>query len=227
MQIAQDQFWQKLYRPEELSQGVQPGGTAYAATLPDGRRILLPIRILPGGGDRAVASLIVNQASFAVLDALADVLADRLKQLRPEMIVAVPTLGLPLAEAVARRLGHARMVALGTSAKFWYDKALSEPLRSITTPDQEKRIYVDPRMLALLQSSRVAVVDDVVSSGASMVSVLRLLRKAGVAPVAIGAAMLQGEAWRARMAGEAPGLPVIGAITTPILGLDGPQWRPV
>ena len=69
---------------------------------------------------------------------------------------------------VAAQLGHARYVPLGTSRKFWYREELSVPLSSITTPEQPKRLYVDPRMLPLLEGRRVALIDDVVSSGASM-----------------------------------------------------------
>lgn len=216
MHIEPHEFWQTLHSPDEMAEGALPGGRGYAAALPDGRRILLPIRVLPGDTGRAVASLIVNQASFAVLDALSDAVAEALRPYDPEVVVAVPTLGLPLAEGVARRLGHARKVALGTSRKFWYDETLSEPLKSITTPDQAKRIYLDPRMLPLLEGRRVALVDDVISTGSSMASVLRLLRKAAIAPVAIGAAMLQGEAWRERLSEETD-CPITRALTTPIL----------
>jgi adenine/guanine phosphoribosyltransferase-like PRPP-binding protein len=55
----------------------------------------------------------------------------------PQAIIGVPTLGLPLANGVARRLGHPRMVALGTSRKFWYSDDLSEPLSSITSPARQ------------------------------------------------------------------------------------------
>ena len=216
MRIEPHEFWQEVLEPGAVAQGVLSGGRGYAASLPDGRLILLPIRILPGGDDRAVASLIVNQASFAVLDALADALARSLSESRPDIVISVPTLGLPLAEGVARRLGHARKVPLGTSRKFWYDEDLSEPLKSITTPDQAKRIYLDPRMLPLLEGKRIAVVDDVLSTGSSMRSVLRLLAKAGLRPAAIGAAMLQGEQWRETLRAETD-CPIYSAISTPIL----------
>jgi adenine/guanine phosphoribosyltransferase-like PRPP-binding protein len=117
----------------------------------------------------------------------------------PDVIVGVPTLGLPLAHAVARRLGHHRMVALGTSRKFWYDDDLAEPLSSITTPGRGKAVYLDPRMLPVLAGRRIAVVDDVISSGRSMEAVLRLMGKAGLRPVAIVAAMLQSHRWRGRL----------------------------
>ncbi|WP_068118884.1 phosphoribosyltransferase [Tropicimonas marinistellae] len=209
--------WQHLHR--DLTPGVQRDQETFAAPLGK-RQLLLPIRALSDGA-RGVASLIVNQASFEVLDALADCLADRLKPYDPDIVVAVPTLGLALGEAVARRLDHARMVPLGTSRKFWYDDTLSVPLTSITSPTDGKRLYADPRMLPLLKGARVALVDDVVSTGSSMVAALHLMTLIGVSPAVIGAAMLQGEAWRDKLGA----IPVEGAFRTPILRHNGDSWE--
>ena len=187
-------FWQEIFPAGQFPTGGGHEGF-YPAALPDGRQILLPIRPL-GDGDHALASLIVNQASFAVLDALVETLAEKLRPFQADVIAGLPTLGLTLASAVARRLGHGRYVPLGTSRKFWYDEALSVPLSSITTPGQAKRLYVDPRMLPLLQGRRVVLIDDVISSGRSIRAGLSLLDGIGVRPVATAAAMLQSERWR-------------------------------
>ncbi len=211
------EVWQSLHA--DLTPGPQPGSATFAATLGT-RTILLPIRYLADG--RRIASLIVNQASFTVIDALCEALADRLKPHAPDLIVGVPTLGLPVAEGVARQLGHARYLPLGVSRKFWYDEALSVPLRSITTPGTGKRLYFDPRMRPRL-SGRVVLIDDVLYSGASIGAALSLLALVGVLPVAIGAAMLQGTDW----AGTTGGLPVEAAIATPILPPDAPHDRGV
>ena len=84
---------------------------------------------------------------------------------RPDVIVGLPTLGLTLAAATAQSIGHHRYVPLGTSRKFWYDESLSVSLSSITSPDVHKRLYIDPRMLPLIEGRRVALIDDVISSG--------------------------------------------------------------
>lgn len=230
MTLAPHQFWQTLDAPQTHSLASEAGSSDfYPAELPDGRQLCLPIRVLPGDGDSAVASLIVNQASFEVEDALAAVMADKAREFAPDVIVGVPTLGLPLANNVARILGHRRMVALGTSRKFWYRDELSEPMSSITSPQHAKRIFVDPRMLPLLEGKRVVVVDDVLSSGTSMAAVLRLLRGAGIEPVAVIAAMLQGSKWRDTLAEFDANLPgrVFGAIASPRLrkSEDG-RWFP-
>lgn len=181
-------FWQELLPPAPAQTAAHEA--AYPARLADGRRLLLPIRPLGDSGE-GLASLIINQASFAVTRALADDLAARLAPLKPDIIVGLPTLGLTLAAAVAEALGHSRYVPLGNSRKFWYEDALSLPVSSITTPGQQKRLYIDPRMLPLLEGRRVALVDDVISSGKSIVAGLSLLKQRGVCPVGIAAAMLQ------------------------------------
>jgi adenine/guanine phosphoribosyltransferase-like PRPP-binding protein len=222
--------------PHQFWQTIEPAGTfdlapaegfvdGFPASMPDGRQLLLPIRVLPGDGSAAVASLIINQASFAVEDALAEATAALLSPYKPEVIVGVPTLGLPLASNVARRLGHSRMVALGTSRKFWYRQDLSAPMTSITSPDQQKTIFLDPRSLPLVAGRRVAVVDDVISSGTSMAAVLSLLERAGVEPVVIAAAMLQGGKWRTTLAAWQDR--ILAPLVSPRLArtADG-QWLP-
>ncbi|RST87301.1 phosphoribosyltransferase [Aquibium carbonis] len=230
MSLAPHEFWQEIHPPLTFRENPAEGfRDLYPARLPDGRQIALPIRTLPGDGSRAVASLIVNQASFALEDALSDTMTAALRPLGADVVIGVPTLGLPLANAVARRLGHPRMVALGTSRKFWYDEGLSEPMSSITSPEQIKRLYLDPRMLPLLRGKRVAVVDDVISSAASMRAVLALLSKAGVAPIALVFAMLQTERWRPVLQALDPALPgkVYGALRTPLLARrDDGGWAP-
>jgi adenine/guanine phosphoribosyltransferase-like PRPP-binding protein len=202
--LAPHDFWQELHPAESFA--IAGDFTSfYVAELPDGRQLRLPLRPL-ADGEHALASLIINQASFEVLDALAGQLADKLRPLDIDVIAGLPTLGLTLASAVAQKLGHDRYVPLGTSRKFWYREDLSVPLSSITTPDQQKRLYIDPRMLPLLENRRVALIDDVISSGTSIVSGLDLLGACAIEPVAIGAAMLQSERWKDK------------------LGSAGPQW---
>jgi adenine/guanine phosphoribosyltransferase-like PRPP-binding protein len=214
-------FWQEIGPAQSVDAG-QGRGDCYAARFDDGRVLLLPIRPLPDGA-HALASLIVNQASFAVLDALAADLASRLAPFRPEIVVGLPTLGLTLASAVAQKLGHARYAPLGVSRKFWYREELSVPLNSITTPDQSKRLYVDPRMLPLIAGRRVAVVDDVISSGASMAAAIGLMAACGVEPIVLGAAMLQSDRRRERLGAGWAGR-TVAALRSPMLAKGADGW---
>ncbi|HZG30715.1 MAG TPA: phosphoribosyltransferase [Ensifer sp.] len=217
--IQPHEFWQEILPAGTLDREPREGFYSfYPARLPDGGELCLPIRPLVDG-KHALASLIINQASFAVVDRLATLLAARVQDLNPEIVVGLPTLGLTLAAATASKLGHTRYVPLGTSRKFWYREELSVPLSSITSPGHEKRLFIDPRMLPILEGCRVLLIDDVLSSGASILAGLRLMQHANIEPVAIGAAMLQTRRWQATLSAEAPDVVgrVRGVFETPML----------
>ena len=194
---------------------------SFTAVMPDGRRLSLPLRDM---GETAVAGLIVSQASFAVLDALDAWMVEVARPHAAEIVVGLPTLGHVVGAAVARGLGHANWVAPGISRKLWYEDALSVALASITSPGGGRRMWLDPRVVHRLEGRRVLLVDDVVSTGASVVAALELLRQVGVRPVAVCAAMLQGDRWRAAVPA---GLVVQGVFATPMFkGVIG-GWAPV
>lgn len=227
--LRPEDFWQEFVAP--LSYDTAPSGghrNFYPAELADGRQLALPIR-QRGTSNEALASLIINQASLGVLDTLAGALAGAVKSFAPDIVVAVPTLGLPLAQETARHLGHSRYVPLGTSRKFWYDDQLSQPLQSVTSPGQQKHLYLDPRMLPLLKDRRILLVDDVISTGSSIVAACSLLDRCGLKPSAIGCAMLQTDRWRDALTAHDAALAdnVFGVFSSPLLmrGDDG-GWYP-
>src|ERR1700726_4083620 len=170
-------YWQELTAeiPARFS-ATPPYRFGYPVSLPCGRILVLPLRQLPDG-NRAVASLIANQASNIVVAALADHMATEARALDARIIVGLPTLGLAFASLVAERLGQSRYVPLGYSRKFWYDDALSAPVPSITSPEAGKQLRLDPNLLPLLEGRRVALVDDAVSTGATAAAAVRLLQK--------------------------------------------------
>ncbi len=214
-----DDFWQSLLPPSAALE--PPYRDRFTARMPDGRMLLQPLRALPHDPDSAVASLIATQLAFSVEHALSAWLAAVARRFAPEVIVGVPTLGMIFARPVAERLGFATWVALGTSRKFWYDDALSEPISSVTSPDA-KRLWLDPRMRARLDGRRIVVVDDVISTGTSAAATLALLRRAGYAPAALCVAMLQGNRWQTRDLG----VPIAGVFATPLFRRAADGWRP-
>ena len=190
--------------------------------MPDRSVLALPLRDF---GQIAVAGLIVNQASFVVLDRIASWLAQAAQGLGIEIIVGLPTLGHTVGAATARALGHPHWVAPSTTRKRWYDDAASVPLASITSPaaghNRERRMWLDPRLLERLQGRRVALVDDVISTGSSACAGRALLGALDVTPVALLVAMVQGDRWRHAWADT---VPVIGAFSTPLFHRDGVGW---
>ena len=179
--------------------------------------LVLPIRPLPVVGT-AVASFLANQASFTVLDVLTERMVALAAGLEPDVVVGLPTLGLAFAPGVARGLGHDNFVPLGTSRKFWYRDEYSVPIRSITTPGDGKRLYLDPLILPRLAGRRVVVVDDVASTGASLTAVSALLGTLGVEIAGGVVAMRQG-------ASEMP-LPVLSVFETPRFVRRPDGWWP-
>jgi adenine/guanine phosphoribosyltransferase-like PRPP-binding protein len=190
-------YWQEIL-PRDAAPPVPADGVyrfRYPAQLPDGRTLMLPIRRRPHTPGRGVASLIVNHASFKVVDALAAFMAELARPFDPEVVVGMPTLGLSLAAPMARLLGHGSYVPLGYSRKYWYEDRLSEPVSSITTPQGGRAVYLDPNLLPRLAGKRAVIVDDAISTGSTAVAVLRLLAKTSVQPVGMVFAMSQGDAW--------------------------------
>ena len=219
--LAMEQYWQDFAKAEPARPIWQDH---FAAPMPDGTALLLPLRDM---GSFAMAGLIANQASFTVLDRLAQWLAEAALPHRPEIIVGLPTLGHTVGAATARALGHSNWVAPSTTRKRWYDDDYSVPLSSITSPatgaNIARRMWLDPRLIDRLRGRRVALVDDVISTGTSARAGLDLLRRCGVQPVALLVAMVQGNRWQ-----EAwdPSVPVVGAFATPLFHRHADGWTP-
>lgn len=199
----------------------------YAVRLSDGSHLELPLRVLPTG-DKAIALLMTNQCDFAVEDALAPLMAQAAQEFAPDVIAAVPTMGLDYARLVARGLGHPHYVALGHSRKFWYDEALSESTTS-STSTKGKQVYLDPALVERIKGKRVVLVDDVINTGVSAVSAIRLLQRAGANVVGMVNVLSEGHAWRAVVneleAGWEQRVKTVGHI--PMFEADGQSWKPM
>ena len=197
-----------------------PWSDRYPAAMPDGRVLELPIRDY---GDVGVAGLIANQASFAVVRALAGWMADAVADLGAEVVVGLPTLGQVFAPLLAEALGHSNWVAAGYTRKRWYEDRLSVPIASSTGP-AERRLWLDPRVIERLAGRRVLLVDDVISSGQSARAGVALLARAGTRPVAVAVAMAQGDRW---LPGWPTDVPLRVAFATPLLRRDAAgSWTP-
>ncbi|WP_278488074.1 phosphoribosyltransferase [Achromobacter insolitus] len=225
---ATTDYWQEIVSAETLALPVDPPySRGYPARLPDGRYLVLPLRAVPGDPQRCVASLIANHASLEVVDALAGFMAERARAFQAEVVVGLPTLGLAFAPLVARGLGFTRYVPFGYSRKYWYDERLAVPVKSLTTPDTGKLLYVDPNLAQSLAGRLVLVVDDAVSTGQTMLSALELLARCGAEVAGIVVAMCQGTRWRERlMRADGTPIPVACAFESPRMRRTPGGWVP-
>jgi adenine/guanine phosphoribosyltransferase-like PRPP-binding protein len=220
-------YWQALEPLSVWRDRMQP---PYRFSVPidlrDGFVLVLAIRPLPQAPDRALASLIANQASLEVVAHLSSAMGALAQDHRPDVVIGLPTLGMVFAPGVAQALGHSRWVPLGYSRKFWYDDDLSTTVRSVTTPGAGKAIYVDPNQLSLIHGRRALIVDDVVSSAQTMGQVWDLLERLGVDVAGAVVAMRQGQAWQDTLGSSRCGQ-LSSIFDSTHLRLRGDGWWPV
>jgi adenine phosphoribosyltransferase len=100
---------------------------------------------------------------------------------------------------------------LHKTPKIHLGETWSEPVNSITT-DKLQRLRMDPARVDVVRGRRVAVVDDIISTGASTLAALRLVRRIGADPVVIGTLMTEGGAWRAALGADADNVRALGSM---------------
>jgi adenine/guanine phosphoribosyltransferase-like PRPP-binding protein len=170
-----------------------------------------------------------NQTSFAVERHIVERMREKARALSPDVVVGIPTLGLTYARPVAEAIGLGDFVALGHSRKFWYDDALSESVVSSTSPDQSKRVYLDPALLARVRGKRVVVIDDVLNTGNTMAAAVKLLQKAQASIAGIVVVLTEGWDWHAKLAEIDPAfcnrVHALGHI--PLFARSDAGWTPI
>jgi adenine phosphoribosyltransferase len=120
-------------------------------------------------------------------------------------------MGIPLAIEASRALGLDDYVILHKTPKIHLGETWAEPVHSITT-DKEQRLRMDPARVPAVRGRRVAVVDDVISTGASLLAALRLVRRMDADPVVIGTLMTEGGGWRDALGADADNVRALGAM---------------
>jgi adenine/guanine phosphoribosyltransferase-like PRPP-binding protein len=138
-------------------------------------------------------------------------LAELMRPARPEIVVSVATMGIPLAIEVSRALGLDDYVILHKTPKIHLGDEWAEPVHSITT-DAPQRLRLDPARVAAVRGRRVAIVDDVISTGASLAAALRLVRRIDAEPVVIGTLMTEGGGWRRALGEDATLVRTLGTM---------------
>jgi len=166
----------------------------------------------------ALALLITVDMGIAFMAKAGEELANVLAPYDVDIVATVATMGIPLAVEVTRYLGLDQYVTLHKTPKIHLADAFSEPVRSITT-DTEQRLLFDRARLGDVEGKRVAIVDDVISTGASTGATLRLLRRIGAEIVVIGTLVTEASLWRQSLGDDASMVRALGSI--PVFRPDG------
>jgi adenine/guanine phosphoribosyltransferase-like PRPP-binding protein len=178
----------------------------------------LDLPIVPLNDKLAIALLITVDVGVAFMAKAGEELAAVLAPYEVDVVATVATMGIPLAVEVTRYLGLDQYVVLHKTPKIHLADAISEPVRSITT-DVEQRLLFDRARVKDVEGRRVAIVDDVISTGASTGATLRLLRGIGAQVVAIGTIVTEAGQWRGALGEDASMVRALGAI--PVFRPDG------
>ena len=194
------------------------------ATLVGSQPVDLPVVDVAEGV--AIALLICVDHGVAFTEQAGRELAAEVAASQPEMVVSVATMGIPLAIEVSRALALDDYLILHKTPKIHLGDAFVEPVRSITTGSPQT-LRLDPARVAAVRGRRVAVVDDVISTGASIAAALRLLRRVGAVPVVVGACLTEGTTWRTALGDDAGLVVALGSVPLFDSGPDGSlveQW---
>lgn len=166
----------------------------------------------------ALALLITVDMGVEFMSRAGSELAKIIRPYDVDIVATVATMGIPVAVEVTRHLGLDQYVILHKTPKIHLADAVSESVRSITT-DVEQRLLFDRARIKDVDGKRVAIVDDVISTGASTGAALRLLRGVGAEIVVIGTLVTEASIWRTSLGPDAQMVRALGSI--PVFRPDG------
>jgi adenine/guanine phosphoribosyltransferase-like PRPP-binding protein len=188
------------------------GGLTYSDRYPvsiGSQHVELPVIALRP--DFAIALLMTIDMGVQFLRTAAGELAELLAAYQPECIVSMATLGIPVAHEVTAAMGLDDYLILQKTPKIHLADSLRTPVASITT-EAAQELMLDRRRIGLVRGRRVAIVDDVISTGGSISAALRLLDEAGAEVVAIGALLTEGDGWKPALGERAALVLALGTI---------------
>ena len=95
-----------------------------------------------------------------------------------DYIITAEAKGIPLAHEMARQAGDAKYILARKGPKLYMRDIFDVTVRSITTA-KEQRLYLDGADAALMKGKRVLIVDDVISTGESLMALEVLVERSG------------------------------------------------
>lgn len=135
-------------------------------------------------------------ASFVLLgDAeLAEKAGDELsKKVDADIILTAEAKGISLAHEIAKNIGEKSFVVARKSEKAYMNDPINVEVNSITTKNTQK-LFLDSKDVEKIKGKKIALVDDVISTGESMNALESLVKKAGGKVVQKLAILAEGDA---------------------------------
>ncbi|MBQ7912328.1 MAG: adenine phosphoribosyltransferase [Clostridia bacterium] len=140
----------------------------------EGFEAQLPILPLPSGISIAFFNL---HGDSALTEHSAKALAPKLADC--DVLITAESKGLQLTHCVARELGHRYYAVARKTKKLYMQDGIEITIRSSITTGKEQKLYLSKHDVDLIKGKKVGIVDDVVSTGASLAGLEELVEKAG------------------------------------------------
>jgi adenine phosphoribosyltransferase len=167
--------------------------TTYRVELPGLVREFPIIEIAPGVRIAFVDCLNDAQLSHTAAQAL----APKLAEFQPDVLITPEAKSIPLVYGLAIAL-DLPYVTLRKSLKAYMLEPVSVNTESITAAGEVQTLYFDARYQHLVAGKRVALIDDVVSTGSTLKAMEQLITQIGGDVVASAAIFTEGDQdqWR-------------------------------
>ncbi len=159
----------------------------YSVDIAGVRRELRLFEIKPG-----VRIAILNiLGDTELVTAVSKALAEQLAPHKPAVLVTAEAKSIPLAHALSAVM-NLPYVVLRKSYKPYMGDALQSETLSITT-GKPQTLFLDEKDRELVQDKRVALIDDVISTGSTLQGMRLIMHKAGAEIVAEAAIFTEGD----------------------------------
>lgn len=110
-----------------------------------------------------------------------------------DIILTAEAKGISLAHEIARNIGEKSFVVARKSEKAYMNDPINVEVNSITTKNTQK-LFLDFKDVEKIKGKKIALVDDVISTGESMNALESLVEKAGGKVVQKLAILAEGDA---------------------------------
>ena len=140
--------------------------------------------------DLSIASFVIL-GDTEIVKKTAPMIAKKLPEV--DFVVTAEAKGIPLAYEISKILNLNEYIVARKSIKAYMEEPIEVEINSITTTNSQK-LYLNNQDAKKIKGKRIALVDDVISTGQSLKALERLVEKAGGKVLAKAAILAEGDA---------------------------------